>query len=266
MLPKPYWHDMTSPDFAGDTSAWIAVLPVCAIEQHGPHLPVYTDTCIAEGCIRRSLELMPGDLPVTVLPVQAVGKSNEHISSPGTLTLSWNTVTKAWIELGECVHRAGIRKLVLINSHGGNVPIIDIVARELRVRFDMLCVATGWFRFGLPDDLFPADELANGIHGGEVETAMMLHLRPDLVKMDEARDFHSAQRDFTDEFTHLRGHGPVQFGWKAQDLNPAGVVGNAAIAKAAKGAQAIEHQCRAFVDLLKDLHAFDPGRLWKPDE
>jgi len=264
MLPKINWHEMTTVDFAGDTSDWIAVLPVCAIEQHGPHLPVYTDTCIAEGCVARTRELLPDNLPVTFLPAQAVGKSNEHISSPGTLTLSWDTLTAAWIELGESVHRAGLRKLVIINSHGGNVPIIDIVARELRVRFDMLCVATGWFRFGMPEGVFPDSEHTYGIHGGDVETSMMLHLRPDLVRMDKAEDFKSTQLQMIDEFTHLRAHGPVQFGWKAQDLNIKGAVGNAAAAKAENGALAIDHQARAFVELLDDVNRFDPARLWTP--
>lgn len=130
-LPRRFWHEMSAYDFAeADTSDWIAVLPVAAIEQHGPHLPVFTDTCIAEGQIARVNELLPHDLPVTFLPVQAVGKSNEHISSPGTLTLTWETATRAWEEIGESVHRAGLRKIVIVTSHGGNVPLMDIVARS----------------------------------------------------------------------------------------------------------------------------------------
>lgn len=264
-LPRRFWHEMTAFDFAeADTSDWIAILPVAAIEQHGPHLPVFTDTCIAEGQISRVLELLPDDLPATFLPVQAVGKSNEHISSPGSLTLSWDTATRAWTEIGESVFRAGIRKMVLITSHGGNVPISDIVARELRVKHDMLVTATGWSRFGQPEGLFPPKEFTYGIHGGDIETSLMLYLRPDLVKMNEARDFASTQLDFIEEFKHLRGHGPAQFGWKAQDLNPAGVVGNAANASAAKGQASLDHAARGFVELLQDIHAFDLERLWRP--
>lgn len=262
-LPRRRWHEMTTTDFrTGDSGSWIAVLPVAAIEQHGPHLPVFTDTCIAEGMIARALELMPADLPVTVLPVQAVGKSNEHISSPGTLTLSWDTVTRAWIELGDSVRRAGVMKLILINAHGGNVPILDIVARELRVRHDMLAVAAAWSRFGVPDGLFGEREGLYGIHGGEVETSLMLHLRPDLVRMDRAEDFRSTQLDFLNEFKHLRAHGPAQFGWKAQDLNPAGAVGNAAAATAEKGQAVLDHQAAAFIDLCRDVDDFDLDRLW----
>src|SRR5690606_37551620 len=122
-------------------------------------------------------------------------------------------------ELGESVARAGIRKLILVNAHGGNVPVLDLVIRDLRVRHDMLAVATGWSRFGVPPGLFSADELTLGIHGGDVETSIMLHLRPDLVDMGRAADFRSHQADFIREFQHLRAYGPAQFGWKAQDLN-----------------------------------------------
>ena len=265
-LPRPYWAEMTTRDFAdSDTSEWIAVLPVAAIEQHGPHLPVCTDTCIAEGMIRRAIELMPGSLSVTFLPVQAVGKSNEHISSPGTLTTTWETTTRLWLDIGDSVHRAGVRKLIVMNSHGGNVPMVDIVARELRVRHDMLVVATAWSRFGQPDGLPTGDEALYGIHGGEIETSVMLHLRPELVRMDEAKDFRSAQLDFIKEFKHLRAHGLVQFGWKAQDLNPGGTVGNAAAATAEKGRAVVDHQAAAFVALCRDVDDFDPGKqLWKP--
>jgi creatinine amidohydrolase len=265
MPPRRHWAEMTTLDFAGgDTASWIAVLPVAAIEQHGPHLPVYTDTCIAEGMIRRTIELLPDDLPVTFLPVQPVGKSNEHISSPGTLTSTWETATKLWLDIGDSVDRAGVEKLIVINSHGGNVPMVDIVARELRIRHDMLVVAAMWSRLGHPEGLPGAEEALYGIHGGDIETSIMLHFRPDLVRMDKAIDFRSTQLDFIDEFKHLRAHGPVQFGWKAQDLNPHGAVGNAEAATAEKGQAVVDFQANAFIDLCRDVHAFRTERLWKP--
>jgi creatinine amidohydrolase len=265
MLPRRLWQEMTTLDFrSADVSRWIAVLPVAAIEQHGPHLPVYTDTCIAEGMIRRAVELLPDDLPVTFLPVAPIGKSNEHISSPGTVTSTWETTTKLWLDIGDSVERAGIRKLIVMNSHGGNVPMVDIVARELRVRHDMLVVATAWSRFGHPQGISAPEEALYGIHGGDIETSLMLHLRPDLVRMEKAEDFRSNQLSFIKEFKHLRAHGLVQFGWKAQDLNPHGAVGNATAATAEKGKAVLDHQARAFVELCRDVHAFDVGRLWKP--
>jgi creatinine amidohydrolase len=142
--------------------------------------------------------------------------------------------------------------------------MVDIVARELRVRHDMLVVATAWSRFGQPEGIAAAEEGLYGIHGGDIETSIMLHFRPDLVRMDKAEDFRSAQLDFIAEFAHLRAHGPVQFGWKAQDLNPAGTVGNASLATAEKGKAVVDHQAAAFVALCRDVHAFDTGRLWRP--
>ncbi len=182
-MPRRLWQDMTTLDFAAlEAARVIAVLPVGAIEQHGPHLPVSTDACINQGVLARALELMPDDLPVTVLPMLPVGKSNEHLAFPGTLTLSAETLIRVWTEIGEGVARAGIRKLVLFNSHGGQLQIMDIVARDLRVRHAMMVVAYSWFAGGLPAGLFGEDEVRHGIHAGAIETSMMLHLAPDLVR------------------------------------------------------------------------------------
>lgn len=261
-LPARRWANMTTAMFAeADTSDWIAILPVAAIEQHGPHLPVATDTTIVTGVVERLIAGLPDELPATVLPVQAIGKSNEHIASPGTLTLSWDTVIRAWIEIGESVRRAGVRKLLILNAHGGNVPLIDIVVRELRLRCGMLAVHTGWFRFAAPEGTFDPDEAVYGIHGNDLETSAMLHLAPELVRMERAEDFRSAQLGFIEEFDRLRGHGPHAFGWIAQDLHPSGATGNAAAATAEKGRTAIEYAARGLIELLADMHRFDLSRL-----
>lgn len=264
-LPRPFWTEMRAPDFKTDTSEWIAVLPIAAVEQHGPHLPVGVDTYMGNGYVNRVAELLPPDLPVTFLPTQAVGKSNEHISSPGTLTISWDTITRAWLDIGDSVARAGVKKLILITSHGGNVPIMDIVARELRVRHDMLVVATGWSRFGHPAGVYQDFEHTYGIHGGDMETSVMLALHPELIDMEKAEDFHSTQLNLIQEMKYLRVHGQAQFGWKAQDINPKGVCGNAAAASAEKGFQSLDHAAFAFIDLARDVQRFDVKRLWTPE-
>lgn len=263
-LPKRRWQDMTTQDFAAAPGQnWVAILPVAAIEQHGPHLPLSTDTTIGEAYMARVLEVLPPALPATFLPIQAIGKSNEHIASPGTLTLSWETLTRVLVETGESVARAGVKKLILANSHGGNISVLDIVARELRVDHGMLAVATHWSRLaGLPAGLYSDWEHRYGIHGGDMETSVMLAARPDLVRMDKAERFVSAQERFAQRFTHLRAHGPAAFGWQAQDLSPAGTVGDASLATADKGRATIDHIARAFVDLIADVVAFDMSDLY----
>ncbi len=155
MLPTKFWAEMSWRDFAAaDMSKVVAVLPVAAIEQHGPHLPVGVDMFINEGYFARAVKRIPEEMPVLILPTQAIGKSNEHIEYPGTLTFSLETVTRAWTEIGDSVARTGCRKLIFMNSHGGNVPVIDAVARELRVRHRMLAVHAAWHRLGYPAELF----------------------------------------------------------------------------------------------------------------
>jgi creatinine amidohydrolase len=256
-LPRRYWHEMTTEEVAAlPAERVIAVLPVAAIEQHGPHLPVYVDACIVDGVVARALELAPADLPVTVLPTQAVGKSNEHLAFPGTLTLGAETLTRLWTEIGESVARAGVRKLVLFNAHGGQPQIMDIVARDLRVRLNMLAVSASWYAFGLPDGLFPPEEIRFGIHGGAVETSMMLHLRPDLVRLDKRRNFESEAVKMAGEFKLLRPTGPVAFAWQTQDLNPEGACGDATNSDAARGAKVIDFAAAKFVELLQEIDRF----------
>lgn len=251
---RAWWGDYRTTDYEViDPDTTVAVLPVAAIEQHGPHLPVSTDTSIMQGMLETVIARLPDDLDIRILPIQAVGKSNEHLHAPGTLTLPAGTLIDAWTELGASVARAGVKKLVVVNSHGGNEEIMGIVTRELRVRFGMLGVKTSWQRFGRPADMYPEIEDRHGIHGGDVETSLMLHFRPDLVDMTQARDFRSRVADAETDFELLRHTGTHAFAWIASDLNPHGVVGNAAIATANKGRLTAEHQADGFITLLRDV-------------
>ncbi|MBS3647252.1 creatininase family protein [Pseudaminobacter sp. 19-2017] len=253
---RVWWGDYATTEYASiDPEETIAVLPVAAIEQHGPHLPVSTDTTIMQGMLETVIVRLPDDLDIRILPVQAVGKSNEHVHAPGTLTLPPSVLIDAWTEIGASVARVGVRKLVVVNSHGGNEEIMGIVTRELRVRFDMMAVKTSWQRFGRPAGMYPELEDRHGIHGGDVETSLMLHFRPDLVDMTKAENFVSNVARAESEFELLRQTGTHAFAWIASDLNPHGVVGNAAAATAEKGRLTAEHQANGFIRLLREIRA-----------
>ncbi len=263
-LPKRDWMEMTWREIAdagAATARWIAVLPLAAVEQHGPHLPLGVDTFIAEAYLARLREILPADLPVTFLPVQRVGVSVEHLAYPGTLTLSAETATAAWTELGESLARAGLRKLVLVTSHGGNVAAMELVARELRVRLGMLAVTVGWHRFGYPNDTFSGEEKRHGIHGGDIETSLMLAAMPQTVRMEHAPNATPATVAMAREFKWLGAYRPAGFAWMTQDLHTIGALGNSTLATAEKGEVALAHGAQAFVELLREVHRFDLARL-----
>ena len=262
MSPKRFWTEMTWEDFRdGDPGGWIAVLPVAAVEQHGPHLPVGVDSFIAEGYLSRARALFAvvaaGDVSSDAghrqvgrayrLSGHADAFRRDARSAPGPRS------AKA------CTAR-GVEKLVIVNSHGGNSPIIDIVARNLRVRFGMLVVITSWHRLGYPKGLFSEEELLHGIHAGEIETSLMLALKTETVRAEMA-NAKPATIEMEREFTQLRAGHPAGFGWMAQDLHPSGAVGNAAAGTLDKGEAALDLGARAFVALIEDVHRFDLARL-----
>jgi creatinine amidohydrolase len=263
-LPKRDWMEMTWQDIAaaGDATArWIAVLPLAAVEQHGPHLPLGVDTFIAEAYLARVRKILPEALPVSFLPVQRIGVSVEHIAFPGTLTLSAATAIAAWTEIGESVARAGVRKFVLVTSHGGNVAAMELVARDLRARLGMLAVTVGWHRFGYPDDTFSSEEKRHGIHGGDIETSLMLAGKPETVRVDKAPNATPTTVGMAREFKWLGAYRPAGFAWLTQDLHPSGAVGDATQATAAKGGAALTRGADAFVELLREIGRFDLARL-----
>jgi creatinine amidohydrolase len=261
-----YWADWSTRDFAraqanGSLAQTIAVLPVAATEQHGPHLPLQVDTALVNGVVAASQPHMAYDVPALFLPTQAVGLSPEHAAFPGTLTLKAETVIRLWTEIGESVCASGVKKLVLLNSHGGQVGVMDIVARDLRARLGMLVYSVNWF--GLPltgpqgedvNALFSAHEHRFGIHAGEIETSMMLALAPEQVDMAQAQNFASTSEDRAKRFAILGNGKSAKLGWQMQDYNPAGAVGNAAAATADKGRAVLDAAGRALAALLAEIH------------
>ena len=243
------WLSRRAPDFKRiDPDKTIAILPTAAIEQHGPHLPVGTDTLIAEGMLAELRRTCPDDLNIAILPVQAVGKSNEHLWAAGTVTLTVETALKAWVEIGLSIARAGIRKVVIVNSHGGNLDLVSILSRELRVQANMLAVKCQWGAFGVPEGLYSEQERTYGIHGGDLETSLMLAFNPDTVDMDAAKDFRSSA-----ETSAISPIGPISYGWIASDLSPDGTVGEAHLATVEKGQLTCAHQVAGFIELLRKV-------------
>jgi creatinine amidohydrolase len=252
-----HWWDLTTEEFAGlDMQQTVAVLPVCAVEQHGPHLPVSVDAAINAGILVRALQLIPAELSLLVLPAQNVGKSDEHTAFPGTLSIGYETLARLWFDLAESVHRAGCRKIIFFNSHGGQPQLIDIVCRDLRVRLNMLAVNCAWYNVTEMTDLFEAKELRHGIHGGAVETSIMLHLHPDLVKTALAKNFVSRAIAVEAENVVLRIEGSTGIGWQTQDLNAAGACGDATQADASKGKALVERAAKALAALAADVARF----------
>src|SRR5690606_26280241 len=223
--------------------------------------PPETDWIIAEAVAERAKRIAAPPLDLALLPVERIGYSIEHAGLPGTRTLAFDEAVRRWVEIGESVFRNGGRKLVMLNAHGGNSPLMTVTATELRARFGMLAVATSWLRFGMPEGLVSDSERAFGIHGGFVEPSGMLALRPELVDMSKAADFPSAQESFLRQFKHLRAYGPHAFGWLMRDLSPAGAVGDAAAASAEAGEKILAHAVNGFVELLHDVDRFDPALL-----
>lgn len=260
-----FWGDLKTTEFEGlPADKTVAVLPLAAIEQHGPHLPVSVDTTIMNAMLAQAMPLVPADLDVLVLPTLAICKSNEHLHSPGTLTLSWESATQSWLEIGESVLRAGLRKLVIVTSHGGNIDPMKVVSRELRVRHGMLAVTTAWRAFGLPQGLYADLDANHGIHAGDIETSLMLHFRPDLVDMSKAGHFKPSTIDMAEGgYKWLRPTGLHAHAWMAQDVHSSGAAGDASLATAEKGKATAAFQAKGFVELLADVAKFPLANLHK---
>jgi creatinine amidohydrolase len=251
------WDGLRSPQFKTvDASRAVAVLPLGATEQHGPHLPLSVDTVLVEGVVNAALPHLSAQDPVWVLPTQALGLSTEHQAFEGTLTLSPETVIALWCEIGASVARAGFKKMLMLNAHGGNVGLMDVVARELRAQHGLLVYSSSWYNLPLDEAAlaqFSAHEHRFGIHGGEIETSMMLALAPDLVDMSQAQNFASSSHERAQRYPVLGNGKSAKLGWHIQDYNPSGAVGNAGAATAAKGQALVKSAGEQLAVLLREL-------------
>lgn len=261
----PWWQDHTSAAIAALAARDpVAILPLSAIEQHGPHLPLETDYRIGMGLLQAALATLPAELPRVILPPVAIATSTEHTGFPGTLTLRPETALAVLRDIGDSVARSGLRRLLIVNSHGGNTALCDLAGLELRRAHGMLVVKHHYFTQPPPEDLgIASGELRHGLHGGLIETAIMRFLAPEKVHMASAPDAPSLGAALAEDMEVLEPEGRAAFAWMAQDLNPAGVVGDARAATAALGERLLKHYADTLAATLRDTARFDLKHLGK---
>jgi len=261
-LRSQYWQELSTEEIAtADRERTVVVLPVGAVEQHGPHLPVGVDAMLNEGLVRETLTLLPKDFPVLVLPPLPVGWSDEHGRFPGTLSIGPETLTAVWCDIGASVAASGFRRLVIFNSHGGQTEIAKIVSRKLRIAHELLAVAANWYALIDLAAIFGEAERRHGIHAGAIETSMIMHLHPDLVHADRIADFPSSGVEIAQQYNRLGPTGATPFGWMTEDLHESGAVGNAALADPVTGKRVVEDAAQAFAELLQEVGRFDLAAL-----
>lgn len=231
----------------------VAVLPLGAMETHGPHLPLATDTLIAEGILDRARELDQSAAPVLRLPPLWIGASAEHADRAGTVSIQPEALIAQIERIGEGLARAGVARLLMFNGHGGNVAAAAIAALKLRRRFALLAASVHWLDYGLPPDMAAPASAREDVHGGWIEGSVMLHLAPSLVGKGAAAPARPPAPS-------LFPSGPVNWGWMASDLAPGGWIGRADLADAALGRMMVDHAARAALATLRDLAA----AAWQP--
>jgi creatinine amidohydrolase len=258
-----FWQSLTT---AGVRQAVaddpVVVLPLAAVEQHGPHLPLSTDLDIGLGLLASAFHHLPNDFPAWVLPPQAVGCSREHMRFPGTLSLEPELLAAIVYQLGAAAAGAGVRRMVLCNSHGGNRQLLDSAGLRLREQHRLLVVRVSYFELPRPSSVdLPESEWRHGLHGGAVETAMMMHLRPELVRTGEMRPAWSLGVDLEKTMNRLGAAGAAPFSWLADDLSGTGVMGDPGLADSAMGERLVRHYGEALGEIICDARAFPLERL-----
>lgn len=261
-MATSFAEELTAPELAAFvTAGTIGVLPVAAIEPHGPHLPLSTDCDIARGHVSQVGSYIAPERSVLVLPLQTIGLSIEHSGLRGAFSHDPDLLLRTWMDVARAFHDCGGRKLIVVSSHGGNSEVVALLCGKLRAELAMLAVSASWLRFGQPEGLFSPGELNYGIHGGDIETSLMMHYWPEAVRHEFRADFVSAAAEWDESSKEMKAHGRTRPGWLTVDLNPLGAVGNAAAATAEKGAASAAHALRGFGELIEDVALFDLNRL-----
>lgn len=238
----------------------VIIQPVGAIEQHGPHLPLIVDAAIGAGVLGKALSKLEADIPAYALPTLYYGKSNEHWHFPGTITLSTQTLTAIIMEVGESIYRAGFRKFVLMNSHGGQPQVMQMAARDLHVKYSDFAVFPlfTWRVPHITKELLTPKEATQGMHAGDAETSIMLAILPDQVKLDKAVAEYPPEQP-ADSLLSWEGKLPVA--WVTKDISKSGVIGDATTATKEKGDRILESVSDGWVEVIKEIYAFRPPNV-----
>lgn len=260
-FPYLTWQDVQA---MPDKENVVVIQPIGAIEQHGPHLPLAVDAAIGTAVLGKALYGLEATVPAYALPTLCYGKSNEHWHFPGTITLSAQTLLAVIREVGESLYRSGFRKLVLMNSHGGQPQVMEIAARDLHQTYADLMVFP-LFTWRVPHsagDLLTELEQALGIHAGDAETSLMLAVLPEQVRMEKA------VKEYPQELptqSLLSMEGALPFAWVTRDLSRSGVLGDATVATREKGDRILETVAAGWVQVIQDIHRFRQPQAWRQD-
>lgn len=264
--PHRFFAYLTWTDIAAlpDKENTVIIQPIGAIEQHGPHLPVVVDAAIAVSVLGKALDKLDASVPAYALPPLYYGKSNEHWHFPGTITLSAQTLMAVLTEVAESIYRAGFRKFVLLNAHGGQPQVMEIVARDLHQAHDDFLVFP-LFVWRAPHDagqMLSPKERELGIHAGDAETSLMLSILPEQVKMDRAETEYPHGLP-VDSLLSMEGNLP--FAWMTRDLSRSGTIGDPTVATQEKGDRILASASDGWVQVIQDIYAFRQPQAWRAD-
>jgi creatinine amidohydrolase len=236
----------------------LVIQPIASVEQHGPHLPCYTDSLVAEGLVNRAIALTPEDVNVWALPVIAYGKSNEHLGFPGTISLSAETLIAVCRDVGRSVARSGFRKLAFVNGHGGQPHLLEMVARDIREETGLMVFPLFPYRLGVPEGAVSSpEEEALGIHGGELETSLVLALEPEAVHMDRLESGGDRVRKLYGDLRYLSLEGALPTAWLTKDLSENGVIGDPTNATAERGERVLAHLAEGLAGVFAEICEFE---------